>query len=264
MAPASVISRSGHYLWSGWGAISALLIFIALWDLAATRLNSELILPGPGAVFQQLGTLLHQEATWQEVRYTVKRALSGFGLAWLVGTSLGLIAGRSIIGAVLSRPLISVLLGTPPIAWLVLALLWFGSGDGSPIFTVFVACLPLLFLQSMQGSRTLSAQYDDLARQFEMPWHQRWRDINLPHIFSYVLPATITALGVAWKVVVMAELLASDSGVGAMLAVSRSWLDTTSALAWIMITVGLLLLTEYGVLEPIKRHLERWQVNPHD
>lgn len=260
MAWQSMISRCGHYLWSGWGPVSTLLLFVALWDLAATVFDSTLILPGPVAVFQKLAVLLGERTTWQEVGFTVRRALSGFGLAWLVGISLGLLAGRYIIGAVLSRPLISVLLGTPPIAWLVLALLWFGSGDGSPIFTVFIACLPVLFLQSMQGSRTLSGHYNDLARQFQLPWHQRWLEINLPHIFCYVLPATVTALGVAWKVVVMAELLASDRGVGAMLAVSRSWLDTTAALAWILITVGLLLITEYGILEPIKRHLERWQV----
>lgn len=254
-----MIARTAHYIWGGWGAISVLLMALGAWEWAAGY-HSDLILPSPLAVLGQLADLLSDPASWHTIGITARRALFGFGLAWLVGGGLGLLAGRTMTGAVISRPLISVLLGTPPIAWLVLALLWFGSGDGSPIFTVFIACLPVLFLQGMQGSRTLSIHYHDLARNYELSWTQRWLDINLPHILSYLLPATITALGVAWKVVVMAELLASDGGVGAMLAVSRSWLDTTDALAWILTTVGLLLLTEYLLLEPIKRHLERWQV----
>lgn len=254
-----MITRAAHYVWGGWGALSVLLMALAAWDWAAS-FQSDLILPSPLKVLEHLSHLLAEADTWNTIGITARRALFGFGLAWLVGGGLGLLAGRTLTGAILSRPLVSVLLGTPPIAWLVLALLWFGSGDGSPIFTVFIACLPVLFLQSMQGSRTLSTHYHDLAWSLELSWTQRWFDINLPHILSYLLPATITALGVAWKVVVMAELLASDQGVGAMLAVSRSWLDTTGALAWIMTTVGLLLLTEYLLLEPVKRHLERWQV----
>ncbi|GGX66212.1 ABC transporter permease [Saccharospirillum salsuginis] len=259
MAERSVIVRTAHYIWGGWGAISVLLVALAAWEWAA-GFQSELILPSPLDVMAHLSQLLADPEAWRTIGITARRALLGFGLAWVVGGGLGLLAGRTITGAVISRPLISVLLGTPPIAWLVLALLWLGSGDGSPVFTVFIACLPVLFLQCMQGSRTLSLQYHDLAHNFELNARQRWVEINLPHILSYVLPATITALGVAWKVVVMAELLASDEGVGAMLAVSRSWLDTTGALAWILTTVGLLLLTEYLFLEPIKRHIERWQV----
>jgi NitT/TauT family transport system permease protein len=88
----------------------------------------------------------------------------------------------------------------------------------------------------------------------------RLTDVYLPHVVSYLFPAWITALGISWKVVVMAELLASSDGVGAALAVSRSHLDTATTLAWITAVVGLLLAVEYLLLEPIKREVERWRV----
>jgi NitT/TauT family transport system permease protein len=159
----------------------------------------------------------------------------------------------------MSRPIVTLLIGTPPIAWLVLALLWFGAGDGTPVFTVFVAALPIVFIGAMQGTLTLDGQLHDMASSFRLPVAMRFTDVYLPHVLSYLFPAWITALGISWKVVVMAELLATADGVGAALAVSRSHLDTTATLAWIAAIVGLLLAVEYLILEPIKRELESWR-----
>jgi NitT/TauT family transport system substrate-binding protein len=161
-----------------------------------------------------------------------------------------------------ARPLVTVMLGTPPIAWLVLALLWFGASDGTPVFTVFIACFPVVFGAALQGTRTLDGQLREMARAFRLPAPMTLAEVYGPHVLAYVFPAWITALGQAWKVVVMAELLASADGVGAALAVARSQLDTAATLAWIGALVGLLLALEYGLLEPIKRELERWRGVP--
>ena len=87
----------------------------------------------------------------------------------------------------------------------------------------------------------------------------RVTDIYLPHIISYLFPAWIVALGSSWRVVVMAELLASSDGVGAALASSRAQLDMPATLAWIGAVVLLLLALEYLLLEPVKREIERWR-----
>ena len=152
-----------------------------------------------------------------------------------------------------------MLLGTPPIAWLVLAMLWFGASDGTPVFTVFVASFPVIFIGALQGTRTLDNQLHGMAAAFRLPRRMMLTDVYLPHVVSDLFPAWIAALGTAWKVVVMAELLATQDGVGAALAVSRSHLDTAATMAWIAAVVGLLLAVEYLVLEPIKREVERWR-----
>lgn len=247
------------YLWSGWGAIASLLLFLAAWEWASVRYGA-LILPDPRAAFATLGELLAGGAAWPELAVTARRALAGFALALVIGSVLGLAAGVSMTASMMSRPIVTVLIGTPPIAWLVLALLWFGAGDGTPIFTVFVACVPIVFVGAMQGARTLDGQLKDMASAFRLPPLMRLTDVYLPHVVSYLFPAWITALGISWKVVVMAELLASSDGVGAALAVSRSHLDTAATLAWITAVVGLLLAVEYLLLEPIKREVERWRV----
>ncbi|GAB1387277.1 ABC transporter permease [Melaminivora sp.] len=246
------------YLWSGWGAAASLLLFVALWELGSAYYGA-LILPDPRSTLAALAALLQSGSAWPELALTARRALLGLLLALAAGSSLGLLAGLSMTAAMMARPWVTLLLGMPPIAWLVLAMLWFGAGDGTPVFTVFVACLPVVFVGALQGTRTLDLQLKDMARAYRLPWRMRLLDVYLPHVAAYLFPACITALGSSWKVAVMAELLATSDGVGAALAVTRSHLDMGASLAWICAVVGILLLLEYGVLEPIKRELERWR-----
>lgn len=246
------------YLWSGWGAAASLLLFVALWEWGAS-VYGTLILPDPRSTFSTLAGLWAAGVAWPELLTTARRALWGLALAVGVGSSLGVLAGLSMTASMMARPWVTLLLGMPPIAWLVLAMLWFGTGDGTPVFTVFIACLPVIFMGALQGTRTLDLHLKDMARAYRLPLGMRLWDVYLPHVAAYLFPAWITALGSSWKVAVMAELLATSDGVGAALAVTRSHLDMSASLAWICAVVGSLLLLEYGVLEPLKREFERWR-----
>lgn len=248
-----------RYLWGGWGAIASLLLLVALWEALAAAYG-PLVLPTPMQTAQMLAQWMAQGGElWPALAVTARRAFIGLALAVLAGSLLGVAAGMSMTASMMARPWVTVLLGTPPIAWLVLAMLWFGSGDGTPVFTVFIACLPVVFVGGMQGARTLERHWRDLARAYRLPWHMRLLDVYLPHVVSYLFPAWIVALGSSWKVVVMAELLSSDTGVGAQLATSRAQLDMAATLAWIAAVVLVLLALEYLLLEPIKREIERWR-----
>jgi NitT/TauT family transport system permease protein len=245
------------YLWSGWGAIASLLLMLAAWE-AVSAVYGPLILPDPAGVFATLAGLATSGAVWPELAATARRALTGLALAIAAGSALGMLAGASVTVSMIARPLVTVVLGTPPIAWLVLALLWFGA-SGAPVFTVFIACFPVIFIGALQGTRTIDGHLREMAAAFRLPARMRLTEVYLPHVLSYLFPAWITALGTSWRVAVMAELLASADGVGAALAVARSHLDTAAALAWISAVVGTLLTIEYLLLEPVKRNLERWR-----
>ena len=247
------------YLWGGWGAMASLLLLLALWEAVAS-VYGPLVLPTPletGATLQAL--LVEGDVLVSQLFITARRAFAGLTLAVLGGSALGLVAGLSMTASMMARPWVTVLLGTPPIAWLVLAMLWFSTDDGTPVFTVFIACFPVVFVGGMQGARTLEQRWHDLGQALRVPWHMRVTDLYVPHVLSYLFPAWIVALGSAWKVAVMAELLASSDGVGAALAASRAQLDMPATLAWISCVVLLLLAIEYLLLEPFRRELERWR-----
>ncbi|MCK5829897.1 MAG: ABC transporter permease subunit, partial [Methylococcales bacterium] len=116
-----------------------------------------------------------------------------------------------------------------------------------------------VFVGALQGTRTLENHLKEMADSFNTPVLMKFSDIYFPHIFSYIFPAWTAALGMSWKIVVMAELLSTSDGIGAALAVSRSQLDTAGALALVMMLVSSLLLIEYLLMEPIKREVEQWR-----
>ncbi len=246
------------YLWSGWGAIASIFLFIALWDVG-NQVYGNLVLPSPLETFQTLFIMLQDDALLAEINTTLYRASVGFGISLLFGSLLGLLAGFFVTASIMSRPIVTILVGMPPIAWIVLAMIWFGMGDETVIFTVIVASFPIIFVGALQGTRTLDGDLKEMARSFNLPWHMKFLDVYFPHIFSYVFPAWVSALGMSWKIVVMAELLATSDGIGASLAVARSQLDTPAALALVVIMIGSLMFIEYIILEPIKREVELWR-----
>lgn len=248
------------YIHSGWAALSALFLILALWQLGADHFG-ELVLSSPLDAFRWISHKLIHNDGLDALATTAYRAFIGYGLVICLGTALGILAGATLASSVLARPIITLMVGIPPIAWLVLALIWLGSGHGTPILTVVMAAFPLVFMGALQGMRTQSDELLLMAKSFKLSFKQRLWDIQLPQVLSYVFPAWINALGVSWKVVVMAELLATSDGIGAQLAQTQSQLNTAGTLGWIVALVSVLLIAEYALLEPIKRHVERWREN---
>jgi len=137
------------YLWSGWGAVASLFLMVALWEELAA-VYGPLVLPAPlDAAHTLLGWARRGGELWPTLEITGRRAFLGLGLAVGAGSLLGVVAGVSMTASMMARPWVTVLLETPPIAWLVLAMLWFGTGDGTPVFTVFIACFPIVFVGGM-------------------------------------------------------------------------------------------------------------------
>jgi NitT/TauT family transport system permease protein len=246
------------YLWSGWGAISSIFLFLAFWDMG-NQIYGNLILPSPKETFSTLFEMLKDENMINEILITTKRAVIGFSISLVFGTLLGLLSGLFVTASMMSRPIVTILMGMPPIAWIVLAMIWFGMGDMTVIFTVIVASFPIIFIGALQGTRTLEGDLKEMADSFHLPFRMKLFDLYFPHIFSYIFPAWIGALGMAWKIVVMAELLSANDGIGSALAIARSQLDTPTALALVVIMIATLLLIEYIILEPIKREVESWR-----
>ena len=98
-----------------------------------------------------------------------------------------------------------------------------------------------------------------MARAFGAGPVKRLMTLGLRHVAAHLLPALVVSLGVAFKVAVMAELLANIGGIGSELAQARANLDIATALAWVLIAVGGLIAVEYGLVHPVRAELERWR-----
>jgi NitT/TauT family transport system permease protein len=251
-------TRRGRLPWAG---LLGLALLLAGWQLLAARLN-PLVLPSPLETLAALRRLFAEGLALPALLITTRHALIGFAIALLLGGMAGTLAGQQRHLRQLIWPLASIVQSVPPIAWIVLALIWFGSGWLTVTLTVAAALLPLVFVSALEGARTVDPGLREMARAFQAPARLLLADVLLPHLLSYLFPAVIVGLGTAWKIALMAELLSGSAGIGEGLAVARVALDTPAAFAWIALAISIALSVEYLLLHPLKRRLEPWRHAP--
>ena len=255
---AATLGWFGRYLWSAWAGAAGLFCLTAAWQ-AGHEFYGSFILPSPLETLQSVVLLVQEPSFAKVATETAERSLAGFLLAVGIGTIAGAVAGYSFAAMRLMRPIVTVILGVPPIAWIVLALIWFGSTGGSAVMTVVVAALPISFAGGLEGVATRDRALDIMARSFGAGAWLRFRTVTAPHLISYLFPAWTTTAGTAWKVTVMAELLSNSGGIGGELATARALFDIPRVMALIVVVVAFALITEYVLLHPLRDRLERWR-----
>jgi NitT/TauT family transport system permease protein len=225
---------------------------LLVWQLVHVR-TGPLVLPSPLVVAARVRELLSAPGTLAALATTMADALGGLFVGGAVGFAAGTLAGASRpLGAAL-RPVASIVLGVPQIAWVVLALLWFGPQGLAPGFTVAATTLPLLFIGAYHGMRARDPALAEMAEVFALPAMQRFADITAPQIGLHLRAAFAGALGMSFKVAVMAEVLSGGVGVGGEIATARAYLETDLVLAWIVLTVALLLAIEAATNRALDR-----------
>lgn len=244
--------RGLDYFWGIFPALSALLLVVAGWQ-AIYESFGAMILPEPLTVFRRIGEIL-QGVELKEVLNTLWRGLLAVILAIGLGMILGFIAGLHRTLAILCRPIMTLLIGMPPIIWVVLALFWFGMGDASVIFTVWIVVLPLVFSAAQNSLLSVPNELIEVLKVYRLGFWRKIRYLYVPHIIRHILPAWIVAMGSGLKVTIMAELLGSGTGMGSAIASARAMLDTVDVMAYVVLIVSAIMLIEYGILEPIRRY----------
>lgn len=254
----SFVARGGRFLWSGWAGLSGLCLFAALWQ-AGHEAYGSFILPAPDETIRATFTLLQNPRNLALVLETGKRALAGFLAALAFGTLTGVIAGFHPAVMRLAKPQVTLLLGVPPIAWIVLLMIWLGMGSGTVMATAAIAALPIVFAGAAEGIATRDRGLEAMASASGLSASARLVHISLRQMFASLFPALSMALGTAFKAAVMAELIANAGGIGGELASARASLDVATALAWVLLSIAALLTVEYGVLHPLRGAFEPWR-----
>lgn len=234
-----------------WGAVG--LVILALgWSLVAT-ISGPFVLPPLGETAQALLRIIESGAAAGALAMTLFHAVGGAGLGAGIGLVLGLVGGAFRPAGSALSPAVTAILGVPPIAWIVLAFLWFGVGPAAPLFTVTVATFPIVFAATLQGMRGRDPGLAEMAEVFRLPRGARLTRLVLPEIAVHVAPALTTAFAQAWKVALMAEVIGDGSGIGGAFATARAYLDLPEAMAWIVLVVAVLLVTDGLVLGRLRR-----------
>ena len=227
------------------GAVSVLGV-LALWYLlTAFALVPEMLLPGPGEVFTSFVDILengYRETTlWQNGAATLWRCGAGFALACLTGVPLGLAMGQSAATRAAADYIVQFMRPLPPLSYLILLILWLGTGDGSKIALLYLTAFPIVASSAMAGVRATKLQRIQAARALgASDWHI-FRHVVFPSALPLIFTGARIALAAAFSTVVAAELMAATDGLGWMVFSASRFLRND------VIIIGIILLGVIGM-----------------
>lgn len=231
-----------------------LLALLALWEFAVHR-HPGILFPGPIAVAAGIVELLHHGLLLKYIIASLFRVTWGFVLACVTAIPLGLALGWYRRGEIAFNPLSQIFRPISPLAWIPLAILWFGVGDLSAIFLIFVGSFFPLLLTAMSAVHNIPAVYINAGRNFGLSSVEFVARVLYPAVMPQLLVGMRITLGIAWLVVVAAEMIAVNSGLGFLIVDARNAgnrYDLVVAGMVVIGVVGLLLDLAMRSLEQIK------------
>jgi NitT/TauT family transport system permease protein len=239
--------------------LAVLAALIALWWIVVVQTES-VIFPTPLQVVTGTLELAEDGTLWEHIGASLFRVGCGFGLAALVAIPLGLWMGRVDGAYITLNPIFQILRPISPIAWIPLAILWFGVGNLSPVFLIFIASVFPMIVQTASGVHTIEKRYLRAADNFGVSRTTLFRLVIIPAVLPEIIVGMRIALGVAWLVVVAAEMIALRSGLGYLIMDSRNAGNRYDLVIAGMIIIGIIGL----ILDLVMRKLEglksvRWR-----
>ena len=170
---------------------------------------------------------------------SVYRVAVGFTIAALLAIPIGLLAGWHLRAFQAINPLIQALRPISPIAWIPLAVLWFGVKDSSAVFLIALASFFPIVTGTIAGVRSIPLVYVRSAQNFGLEGFELFRRVVLPAAMPQILISLRIALGIAWMVIVAAEMIAVDSGLGYLIMDARN-ASNYDRVVGAMIAIGLI------------------------
>jgi ABC-type nitrate/sulfonate/bicarbonate transport system permease component len=213
--------------------------FVALWAFAASWLANDVLLPSPFDTFSVLGEELVSARFYRDIGASLRRVLGGYACAAVLAVPLALTMASSRSFDRALRPLTTILRPIPPIAWIPLAILWFGLGDPPALFITALAAFFPIFLNSLDGGLSVESRYRDAAGTLGAGPLTVAVEIVLPAAMPLIATGLRVGLGQAWMAVVTAELIAAQSGLGYLIQANRLVFQTAHVLVG-MVTIGVI------------------------
>ena len=233
-----------------WAAFSFLFLGL-LWESAARYSGwSADIFPGPVRVFISMWELCSTGILLKHTVASLFRVTIGFYLAVIFGIPLGVLLGRWVTGRQILNPLIQFLRPISPLAWIPIAMLWFGIGDKPAVFLIFLASFFPLVVSITAAVSSINPVYFQVASNFNLNRRETIIKIVIPAVVPAIITALRITITIAWLVVVAAEMIAVRSGLGYLI------LDSRNALRMDYVMDGMIIIGIIGLcLDSLMRRM---------
>ena len=215
-------------------------LIVAVWAaVSSLQLFPPALFPHPVAVGRGLATEFMSGRLVQDVLASLFRVGAGFLLATAIGIPAGLLLGHSTMARDALLPLVNFFRNLSPLAWIPFAILWLGIGDPPAIFLIFMAAVFPVVLSTAAAVASIPSVYFRVARDLGIEGPRLLYEVTLPAIAPQVITTLRVTAGLAWLVVVAAEMIAGRDGLGFAVWDARNGLRI-DLLAAVMVVIGLI------------------------
>lgn len=238
-------------------ALGIIFLFLLVWYLIAhSGWFIPSLLPSPIDVLYAISELWMSGSLIQHIGASVLRVLVGFLLATVLGVPLGIALGWYKGAHHAFEPLIKLLHTISPIAWVPLAILWFGIGNTPAVFIIFITSFFPILIASMHAVKNVDPLLVKAALNFGADGKILLMKVIFPAALPYIIIGLRLALGIAWVIIVAAEMVGMRSGLGFMILDARNFLRTDLVIAG-MVIIGIIGLILDRIMGWIEMKLER-------
>ena len=227
-----------------WRWLLPSVFWLAVWWLLALIVGKELLIPSPPLVVRTLLDLVVTGAFWRYTALTLLRITLGLLLGIVLGILTALLTNRLSLLHALLAPAVRVVRATPVASFIILVLLWVANGRVPVVISALVV-LPVIWESTAAGLESVDRNLLEFARVYRLTRLDTWRRIVIPSMLPQLAAAVCTAIGLAWKSGVAAEVLClPKAAVGTQVYFSKLYLDTPALFAWTLVVVALSLTVE--------------------
>ena len=226
---------------------------LALWQLSAQAgWLSTRVLPAPSAVASAAADLSASGELWRHLGVSTLRALTGFAIGGGLGLLLGLLTGSLRWAQTLLDTTLQMLRNIPPLALIPLVILWFGIDETAKLFLVALGVFFPVYLNTFHGIRSVDRDLIEMARAYGLSGWRLYTQVILPGATASILVGLRFSLGLMWVLLIVAETLSAQAGIGYMTMNAREFLQTD------VVLLGILIYAALGKLaDVLARTLER-------
>ena len=242
-------------LWESifWPILAAMALLL-LWHYSVIWTATK-VFPSPLSVEKGIVELFHKHVLWADIGDSLRRVAIGFGLAVLAGIPVGLFLGWKPAANQVVNPVLQMVRPISPIAWIPVAIIFFGVGDHAAIFLIFLGSFFPIVVACVSGVSSVPLVLRSAGRNFGLSTPQLLTKVIFPAALPRILVGLRLALGIAWLVVVAAEMIAVDSGLGYLVIDSRNSGKRYDLVVAAMLMIGLIGLA----LDILMRSIERFK-----
>ncbi|WP_339068379.1 ABC transporter permease [Fusobacterium animalis] len=222
--------------------IISFLIIILIWEFLSL-IYPPVIIPKIDSVLKYLFNIINSPLLIEEIIKTLARMCFGLFLGIFASILCTVIFTKYEIIKGIFLPIIEFLQVIPPITWLVLGIIWLGLGGKPAIMILTISTFPIMTISLMNGIKNFNKNFLQVAQVFQLSNAEEWRYIKFPILYQTFETAFLICFSTGIKLIVMAELLTTNSGIGGQISTARINIETEGVFAWSII----LIFIYYGI-----------------